>query len=66
MSLPQHTAAPFARSPQVCEPPALMDVNVSALVDVGVAVAACCALALLELDSKMDSISATATSAVRE
>ncbi len=24
---PQHTAAPFARSPQVCSAPALMDVN---------------------------------------
>ena len=64
--LSQHTAAPFVRIPQVRPLPALMDVNVSALVDVGVAGAACWALASFELDSRMSNRSATATSAVRE
>ena len=46
--------------------PALMDVNVSALVGVGVAVAACWALALFEFGSRIRNRSVAAVRTVRK
>ena len=43
-----------------------MDVNVSALVDVGVAVEACCALALFEFGNRIRNRSNAAAMAVRK
>lgn len=66
---PQHTAAPSARMPQVLPPPALMARKVIArgtLVDVGVLSTVCCARALSEFASRVNSNNAAVVKAVRK